>query len=213
MLCRTNKLQRNSTRSVTAKTKFNSKRAQLRAGFAMDALLGCTRVYITEKGDIEVDHGACMLRGADGLLREPERRGVPYDPNATIGERLEHWGDVPWHLWDLRSPGSVYGKIAAKDIVRQVEQLYAIRTELRDVARLSTWLQFNCLERPRLPSIVLIHKNVHACWLASTRCRDDRVRRHAISAGLCRHLWLCQAWAYCITSAHAFDCDSRMHTA
>ena len=48
--------------------------------------------------------GGCLLRSANGTLREPERMQRPYDPHLALPLRLERFDDEPWHLWDLGQP-------------------------------------------------------------------------------------------------------------
>lgn len=46
--------------------------------------------------------GSCLLRDTDGALREPNRRLLPYEPQAALGSRLSRFDSEPWHIWDLR---------------------------------------------------------------------------------------------------------------
>ena len=61
--------------------------------FVADALLACVP---------EAFGGGCLLCSANGTLREPERRMVPYDPRAPLAMRLARFDAEPWHLFDLR---------------------------------------------------------------------------------------------------------------
>jgi hypothetical protein len=93
----------------------------------IDALLAC------------VD-GGCLLRNANGTLRDPELRAAPYDPSAPLAARRRRFDDEPWHLWDMRLEES------QKERSDALLRLHAARDRLVDVLP------------PMLPSLGALHK-------------------------------------------------------
>ena len=119
------------------------------AEFVVSALLACLRD----------EHTDCLLRDADGSLREPERRLVPYDPDDALPRRLSRFDAEPWQLWDLRESCASWPAMrtqmlhcgatapTAAEVVRAIKVLHTRKERLVDVLP-SVWPSLGLLQQP-----------------------------------------------------------------
>ena len=143
--------------------------------------------------------GACLLRNADGSLREPELRHTPYDAQAPLTSRLHRYDDEPWHLWDLaeaRGGGSPTPAALLRPLRRLCSDAHALE-RLRGVLP------------PVLPSLGILHKlgmrfrlRLHCACALATQSPPIAFRGEATSASVqkevlrvCRPEWAGVLWA------------------
>eukprot|EP01052_Picozoa_sp_SAG31_P022220 SAG31_NODE_1756_length_7343_cov_2.790309_5_plen_1157_part_00 len=102
--------------------------------FVLDAIMACNAVRrdnnaVTPAG---LDTG-CMLRSANGILREPSLRPTVYRIESSISERRNRFDAIPWHLWDLPRTVNFHGQhttLSASDIADGIEQLYRRKDDI-----------------------------------------------------------------------------------
>ena len=94
---------------------------QAAAAFAIDSILACSS-------------GACLVRSADGTVREPERSLEPYSPHVPLPARLARFDSEPWQLYDLHSSMSAASeRPSADDVLHAIRVLHARRERLGEV--------------------------------------------------------------------------------
>ena len=107
--------------------------SSLDSGFVIDALLGCTAMK-TGMNVVPKAFTACLLRSHEGVLREPQRSMLHYDPKKSIVSRTERFDNIAWQLWDLKSSGRGYNLdvLTMTELRKQIEVLYSKRFILYD---------------------------------------------------------------------------------